>query len=99
MASQPFRAISGARCKAIFYRDHSRNPYVFRERMQTDPNVHISVAAETVHFGDFVNDWLATVERRDALMEGLRSTTTMAVPDPPIQACHRFGPWPTVAFQ
>lgn len=80
----PFRAISGARCKAIFYRDHTRNPYLFLRRMNTDPNVHVSVSRETIHFRDFVRDWLQSGERRSELLTGLRRTAPMQVPDPPV---------------
>ncbi|MDA8332265.1 MAG: hypothetical protein M0027_13910 [Candidatus Dormibacteraeota bacterium] len=80
----PFRAISGARCKAIFYRDHKRSPYVFLQRMNTDPNVHVSVSRETIHFRDFVQEWLKSRERRSDLLAGLRRTATMLVPDPPV---------------
>ena len=80
----PFRAISGARCKAIFYENRRRSPYVFRQRMQTDPNVHISVSRETIHFPDFIEQWLATAERRRMLMAGLRQTKTIAIPNPPV---------------
>ena len=84
LAELPFRAISGARCKAIFYREHGRSPYVFLQRMNTDPNVHVSVRSETMQFGDFVDTWLSTPETRAELLVGLRRTTTMAIPDPPM---------------
>lgn len=84
LAELPFRAISGARCKAIFYRNHGRSPYVFLQRMDTDPNVHISVTHETVHFTDFVRDWLADPRRRVDLTHGLIRTAWLAIPDPPV---------------
>jgi hypothetical protein len=84
LAELPFRAISGARCKAIFYRNHGRSPYVFLQRMDTDPNVHISVALETLHFSEFVTSWLIDHEKRRALLAGLRHTSPMPVPDPPV---------------
>lgn len=80
----PFRAISGARCKSIFYKNHVRSPYVFLQRMNTDPNVHVSVKAETIQFSLFVDDWLSSPGRRAELLAGLRRTTLMAIPDPPM---------------
>jgi hypothetical protein len=80
----PFRAISGARCKAIFYRYHGRSPYVFLQRMNTDPNVHISVNSETIHFKRFIETWLSSPNRRAELLSGLRHTSVMAIPDPPM---------------
>ncbi len=50
----PLRTISGARCKAIFHRNHYPTPYVFLQRMDTDPNVHVSVMSKTVQFADFI---------------------------------------------
>lgn len=84
LAALPFRAISGARCKAIFYRDHSRSPYVFRQRMDTDPNVHVSVKGETVQVSEFMDTWLASRRRREELLAGLRRTAAMRIPDPPV---------------
>jgi hypothetical protein len=80
----PFRAISGARCKSIFYKDHGRSPYVFLQRMNTDPNVHVSVKSETIHFNQFIERWLSSRERRVELLTGLRHTSVMAIPDPPM---------------
>lgn len=79
-----FRTISAARCGRIFYEDHERSPYVYRRRMQTDPNVHISVAEETVPFEAVIERHLSTPERREDFIEALRGTTTMAIPDPPL---------------
>ncbi len=84
LADLPFRAISGARCKSIFYKDHGRSPYVFLQRMNTDPNVHVSVKSETIHFNKFIEAWLSTRQQRGDLLDGLRRTTVMAVPDPPM---------------
>ena len=84
LADLPFRAISGARCKSIFYKDHGRSPYVFLQRMNTDPNVHVSVKSETIHFNEFIETWLSTQQRRADLLVGLRHTSVMAIPDPPM---------------
>src|SRR5712692_9098345 len=80
----PFRAISGARCKSIFYKNHARSPYVFLQRMNTDPNVHVSVKSETIQFNEFIQEWLSSPSRRAELLTGLRRTSVMAVPDPPM---------------
>ncbi|MGI8460595.1 MAG: hypothetical protein ACR2OC_03010 [Solirubrobacterales bacterium] len=80
----PFHAISAARCHAIFYEKHERSPYVYVRRMQTDPNVHISVAAETVPFRDLIADHLSTPGKRADLLEGLDRTKSLPVPDPPL---------------
>lgn len=79
-----FRAISGARCRQIFLRNRRRSPYVYVQRMNTDPNVHISIDAETVAFPRFIDEWLSAPERRAALIVGLRRTAPMDVPDPPV---------------
>jgi hypothetical protein len=80
----PFRAISGAKCKSIFYTDHSRSPYVFRQRMNTDPNVHVSVRSDTLQFDEFIARWLSTSNRRAELLAGLRQSSLMTIPDPPM---------------
>jgi len=80
----PFRAISGRRCQRIFYVNHGRAPYVYVQRMNTDPNVHISVSEETVHFADFVDKWLRTPGRRIELLEGLGKSEPFLIPNPPI---------------
>jgi hypothetical protein len=54
LGNLPFRVVSAARCRAVFYQQHGRSPYVYRQRMNTDPNVHISVAQETMPFADFL---------------------------------------------
>lgn len=77
----PFRAISGARCRRIFFENESRSPYVFRQRMNTDPNTHISVSQETVSFPDFIDEHLATPRARAALLADLAATTSMTVPN------------------
>jgi hypothetical protein len=79
-----FRAISGARCRQTFLRQRDRSPYVFKQKMNTDPNVHISIEHETVAFPRFIDEWLATPEKRTALLEGLRRVAPMDVPDPPV---------------
>jgi hypothetical protein len=84
LAELPFRVISGARCKAIFYRNHDRSPYVFLQRMDTDPNVHVSVRAETLQFAEFAERWLGSPQRRQELLAGLRKTAPMEIPDPPL---------------
>ncbi len=81
-AELPFRAVSAARCQAIFYEEHARSPYVYIRRMNTDPNVHISVAKETLAFRDVIDRHLCTPQGRAALIEGLRRTKPMAIPDP-----------------
>lgn len=80
----PFRVISAARCHAIFYEQHQRSPYVYVRRMNTDPNVHISVSAETSAFLDVIQNHLSTPRQRAALLEGLRRTKPMLIPDPPL---------------
>lgn len=80
----PFRAISGRRCQRIFYTNHERAPYVYVQRMDTDPNVHISVRGDTVHFIDFAAQWLRTPDSRRDLIEGLRQQESYPIPDPPI---------------
>lgn len=84
LADLPFRAISGRRCQRILYRDHGRSPYVYVQRMNTDPNVHVSVSAETLHFADFIATWLSTRERRTELLAGLSRTEMVPIPDPPV---------------
>jgi hypothetical protein len=80
----PFRAISGRRCQRIFYRDHNRSPYVYVQKMNTDPNVHVSVSTETTHFAAFVEQWLGSPQSRRSLLEGLNSTEPFHIPNPPI---------------
>ncbi len=84
LAELPFRAISGRRCQRIFYRNHGRAPYVYVRRMNTDPNVHVSVSTETVHFAEFVARWLGSPQSRLDLLEGLGRTEPFPIPDPPI---------------
>ena len=79
-----FRAISAARCHAIFYEHHERSPYVFIRRMNTDPNVHISIDRETTPFDRVIDEHLASPEGRAALVAGLRKTRSMPIPDPPL---------------
>jgi hypothetical protein len=80
----PFRAISGRRCQRIFYLDHGRAPYVYVQRMNTDPNVHVSVSKETIHFTEFVERWLSSTESRTELLAGLSRTEMLPIPDPPV---------------
>ena len=80
----PFQAISGRRCQRIFYLDHGRAPYVYVQRMNTDPNVHVSVSSETLHFADFIEQWLGTSTTRKALLVGLNRTELLPIPDPPV---------------
>lgn len=78
----PFRAISAGRCRRLFYDRHERSPYVYRQRMNTDPNVHISVKDETVPFGDFIERFLSTREARASLITELDRTTEVTIPAP-----------------
>jgi hypothetical protein len=80
----PFQAISGRRCQRIFYINHRRAPYVYVQRMNTDPNVHVSVSAETTHFARFIDLWLSDTSRRHKLLVGLAQTEPFAIPDPPV---------------
>lgn len=80
----PFRAISGRRCQRIFYLDHGRAPYVYVQRMNTDPNVHVSVSKETMHFPEFIERWLGSPETRTELLAGLSRTEMLPIPDPPV---------------
>jgi hypothetical protein len=84
LRSLPFRVISAVKCHTIFYEQHQRSPYVFVRRMNTDPNVHMSVAGDTIAFSDLVRDHLSTPKRRANLAAGLHRTKTMAIPDPPV---------------
>lgn len=84
LSELPFRAISGRKCQRIFYTNHDRAPYVYVQRMNTDPNVHISVANETVHFADFIDRWLTDPANREALILGLGKVELFPVPDPPM---------------
>jgi hypothetical protein len=84
LADLPFRVISAARCHQIFYENHRRSPYVFIRKMNTDPNVHISVEDETILFCDLIETHLANAESRAELLEGLTRTRAMLIPDPPI---------------
>ncbi len=78
----PFRAISAGRCRQLFYDRHERSPYVYRQRMNTDPNVHISVKEETMAFSDFVELYLSTRDGRRNLLAELRRTTQVNIPSP-----------------
>jgi hypothetical protein len=78
----PFRAISAARCHSIFYELHDRSPYVYVQRMNTDPNVHISVSRETVLFSEVIAENLSSPDQRAALLEGLQRTKKMEIPNP-----------------
>lgn len=80
----PFRAISGARCKQIFYTKHERSPYVYLQRMNTDPNVHIGLTEDTTHFSALIQEWLSSPDARSQLITALHRTAQMAIPDPPI---------------
>jgi hypothetical protein len=79
-----FRAISAARCHSIFYEQHERSPYVFVRKMNTDPNVHISIDGETTPFGTVIDEHLSSPETRAALLAGLSNTRSMLIPDPPL---------------
>lgn len=79
-----FRAISAARCQSIFYENHRRSPYVFIRRMNTDPNVHISVSAETIAFTDVVERHLSDPDARRELLAGLAKERQLDIPDPPL---------------
>ena len=48
--------------------------------MNTDPNVHVSVSKETIHFADFVERWLSSTEARAELLAGLRRTEMLPIP-------------------
>jgi hypothetical protein len=52
--------------------------------MNTDPNVHISVSAETVPFRDVIRQHLSSPATQSALLAGLRRTRPMPIPDPPL---------------
>lgn len=80
----PFRAISAGRCRRLFFDQHERSPYVYRQRMNTDPNVHISVAAETLPFATFVGRFLATPAGRDGLLRELSTTKQVTIPAPSV---------------
>lgn len=80
----PFRAISAGKCRRLFYDHHERSPYVYRQRMNTDPNVHISVATETLSFSEFVDRYLAMPEGREELLRELSLTAEVTIPAPPI---------------
>lgn len=84
LADLPFRAISAGKCRRLFYDQHERSPYVYRQRMNTDPNVHISVESETLPFADFLNRYLASPEGRDELLRELSLTAQVTIPAPPI---------------
>jgi len=84
LAEPPFRVVSAARCHAIFYEHHERSPYVFIKRMETDPNVHISVNREPIPFQQLIDEHLATPALRAELLSGLTRTKTMDIPNPPI---------------
>jgi hypothetical protein len=79
-----FRSVSAARCAALFYEQKQRSPYVYERRMNTDPNVHLSVKGETTPFRQVISERLSDrVARRD-LLKGLRATKGIAIPDPPL---------------
>ena len=80
----PFRVVSAAKCHQIFYEQHERSPYVYVKRMQTDPNVHVSVAAETISFLQLISEHLSTEAGRSRLLAGLARTKSMDIPDPPL---------------
>jgi hypothetical protein len=80
----PFRAISAGRCRRLFFDQHERSPYVYRQRMNTDPNVHISVEAETASFAEFVDRFLATAAGRDGLLRELSRTKQVTIPAPSV---------------
>lgn len=84
LSNLPFHAISAGKCHRIFYDNHERSPYVYRQRMNTDPGVHVSVKNETIRFSDFIDRYLMTPETRDELLVGLARKTTLEVPDPPV---------------
>jgi hypothetical protein len=73
-------------CKAISDTefDHGRAPYVYVQRMNTDPNVHVSVSKETMHFAEFIERWLGSPETRTELLAGLSRTEMLPIPDPPV---------------
>ncbi len=79
--SLPFRAISAAKCQRIFYQDHSRSPYVYRQKVNTDPNVHISIKRDTIAFTDLIKRHLSSPVERAKLLSELNKTTVMEVPD------------------
>ncbi len=80
----PFRAISAGKCRRIFYDHHDRSPYVYRRRMNTDPNVHISVSEETLSFAVFVDKYLASAKSRRDLLTELRHTIHLRVVSPSV---------------
>lgn len=80
----PFRAVSAARCRAIFYMDHRRSPYVYVQRFNTDPNVHVSISQETMHFTDFIDTYLTTQQARSRLLSDLARTRQIDVSDSPV---------------
>ena len=81
---EKFRTISAARCTRIFYENHDRSPYVYRSKMNTDPNVHISVRDETVAFQDVIKEHLSDDGVRAGLLAGLRRKRAFPIPDPPL---------------
>lgn len=78
----PFRAISAAKCRRIFYDLHERSPYVYKQRMNTDPNVHLSVKGDTIAFSDFVEKYLEEPHKRGLLLEELAKTKQVTIPAP-----------------
>lgn len=84
MPHHRFRCVSAARCARLFYENHRRSPYVYQRRMDTDPNVHLSVQADTIPFTLVLEEHLSTPARRRKLLGGLGATTTMRIPDPPL---------------
>lgn len=80
----PFRAVSGARCRQIFYENPGRSPYVYLTRMNTDPNTHLSVEADTKRFDVFIEEHLSSPDRRLDLIDGLKRVKLVEIPDPPV---------------
>ena len=78
----PFRAISAAKCRRIFYDLHERSPYVYKQRMNTDPNVHLSVQGDTIAFRDLVDKYLAEPKARATLLAELAKTKEVTIPAP-----------------
>jgi hypothetical protein len=74
-SSLPFRVVSAGKCARIFYTEHHRSPYVYIRRMQTDPNVHISVKDETISFDDLMTTHLVDKPSRDDLLRDLQNTS------------------------
>ncbi len=84
LSQLPFYAISALKCQEIFYKRHERSPYVFVRRMDTDPNVHLSVKADTIRFEQLIDQHLKTPRKRAALLESLRCIQQMTIPAPSV---------------